>query len=503
MADNKNKPDWLSKFTLDTRSVDLFRVMLALIVLYDLIYYRIASFDLFYSTKGIVPVDFCYNQSLLSFLSPYYWFNNDTFSIGLLYFSVFVFVLYLLGIGLKFVKPLGWFLYLAVLLRNLNVEFGYNIYTDHALFWAMFLPMGNHCTLLKAKNAKHISAPSLAVFAVALQVALLYFGTAVAKYGDSWIKGLAVRNMVVDITFDSPMQSIILNSPPLYTFLTYATLLAEYSIPALLIWSFFRKGNALRYAAILMVYALHLGILMFSDVGTFSYISMTMATLFLPAAFWDKLPAKLQFSGIKLPQFIMPVWYRYTLTGSIGAMLFMSAMFWVFHTPVKKAFFPKTNTRYWLDTRVFPLKELSPFGQHWGMYAPNPMVNVGWITIEYQTDSLQPPRCIFNNALAKPNKPVYTAPLLEKYFCYFVRTWRTSSNEYNMAIFWAKYHIAKFRAAHPELANAKIYIVNYFKLVTTQKNIKSMPFSRVANTLEEFERLKDKPQADETKPQQP
>lgn len=495
MATNATQGHWLKKFTLDTRSAGLFRIMLALIVLYDLIYYRITSFDLFYSTQGIVPVDYCYKQSPVAFLSPYYWFNNDAASLGLLYFSVAIFVLYLLGIGLKVVKPLGWYLYLSVLLRNLNVEFGYNIYTDHALFWAMFLPLGNHFTVLKSKQPE--SANPLAVFAAAAQVALLYFTTAVAKYGDSWLKGFAVRNMVVDITFDSPMQKIILNSPPLYTFLTYSTLVAEYLIPVLLIWSFFRKDNGMRYAAIGLIYALHTGILMFSDVGTFSYISITMATLFLPAAFWVSLGKRVKrIPAMVAKPFAEIKWVNYILYVAIGGMVFMNVMFYIFHTPIKKGLLPKGQQRYWLDTRSFPLKDISPFGQHWGMYAPNPMSNVGWITLEYQTDTLQPMRNLFNDAPALPNKPVYKPAKLETYFLYFARTWPSKKNQHDMAVFWAKYHINKFKNTHPELlGKAKIYVVNYFKIITLQKNIRNIPFTKQANSLQEFETLLDRPAA--------
>jgi len=61
-----------------------------------------------------------------------------------------------------------------------------------------------------------------------------------------------------------------------------------------------------------------------------------------------------------------------------------------------------------------------------------------------------------------------------------------------MAVFWAKYHIAKFKAEKPEqAAGANIYVVNYIKLVTNQKSIKKLPFIKQINTVEEFEHLFD------------
>lgn len=482
---------WLSKFTLDTRAIDAFRILLALVLIYDMVLLKLPSFDMFFAQNGVLPVTECYKATKVSFLSPYFWIKSDTFTLGLMYATLGFYVLYGLGIALKFVKPIAWYLHLAIMLRNVYVTYGYDFYTDHALFFAMFLPMGNHYSPSFKNVVKDIKLPHpLVVFALVLQVFFLYLNTGLGKYGDTWMQGYAVRNMVADTTFNSPLKDILLNSAPLYKFFTYFVLFIEYVAPILLLVSFFKPNKLLRYLPIVMLFLLHIGIELFADVGTFSYISMAVLVVFLPASFWDGLErlfrVKKQAAGNYTPATMHNVVKAFMLS-VIGLLVVLNVGYMLFHTAITKPLFPKLTKRYFIDPVGMPFRHLSICWQYWGMFAPNPMADTGWIDIEYEQAGTFPVN-ILDMRDASMVQPTYVPKGLEKLYMFYMRLWPNRLTQLKLLCYWADYKIKRFKEEHPdESIGSEFYIVCYQRYLGVLRKESYAPLVRKKYTLKELE----------------
>jgi hypothetical protein len=282
-------------YSLDLRSLALFRIALGAVLLGDLI---VRSFDLtaFYTDFGVMP-----RAALLDKFSPTGRFSIHLIS-GQFLFQAVLFliaglfaVMLMFGIRTRLASVVSWFMVVSVQMRNPSLLQGGDVYLRVLAFIAIFLPLGalysvdsaldtNAPEASRAKKFSYFSTPGLALMA---QVALVYAFAVLLKTAPEWrTEHSAVFYALSIQQMSTPLGHFLLHFPKLLPWLTQETIVHEGSI-ALLILTPILAGPA-RLGAVMLIFALHVGLGLSIRLGHFPYIACMAALPLLPTWFWER-----------------------------------------------------------------------------------------------------------------------------------------------------------------------------------------------------------------------
>lgn len=290
-------------FGADLRSLAAFRIVLALLVLADLTN-RSTDLYAFYTDKGVLSrADL--TQEVL---------NRWSFSLNLMngefFFQVLLFgiaalaaLALLVGYRTRLMSVVVWVLMLSIQWRNPLVLNEGDTLLRMLLFWGMLLPLGAYWSVDRSLNAAHSRVSmrflSIATVGLFLQIAFMYWFTAILKSGPEWrVDGTALYYAMSYEQVVTPIGAYLSQFPELLKVLTFATIGLEAFGPFLLFCPIFT--GPVRTAAVLAFMSLHLGIWMTMDIGTFPWVSAFCMVCFLPGWFWSKA-AKLRAGVLERP----------------------------------------------------------------------------------------------------------------------------------------------------------------------------------------------------------
>lgn len=397
---------------LDVRSLALFRIAIAALILIDLSV-RATFLEAHYTDFGLLP-----RAPLIEQFSPP-WRISLHFLSGKLPIEACLFVIaavfatmLLIGYRTRLATFLSWFLMLSLHTRNPMVLQAGDLFFRNLLFWGLFLPLGarwsvdaQRRTPAKPADAHVVSVGTLGY---ALQVACVYWFTAAIKLtGNSfpvwWKEGSAVYYALHVDQFTTPFGLWVRALPfPFLQGLNYAVIFFEIIGPFLLFVP--AKWQWLRGYGVLGFIGMHLGLRSCMALGPFPWVSSIAMLPFLPAGVWSWLLPRIQpwgralgpFAGLiqdRWAQFVRHPGWRWvgwsplrkasrsivepaSLTLSRPANLF--AVFLICYT-----FFwnmGTLNSPYGLPKSSQWLGVLIGLEQRWNMFSP-PLRDDGWYVI--------------------------------------------------------------------------------------------------------------------------
>lgn len=285
-------------FSLDLRSIALFRILLALLLLSDL---ALRSFDLsaFYTDAGVLP-----RHQWLNITHRWHWSIHA--ASGELWWQVLLFMLaaafagaLLLGYRSKLAAAASFVLLASLLNRNgLLLQGGDNLLIVMS-FWALFLPLGARYSIDEALQTEHRDNPnalpgnafreqpyfSVATIAIVLQVLYLYTFTAFLKTGDAWVSRFDAAFYAVNLQhFATPIGHWISQFPGLLKASTVYVLAVEFIAPLLVLCPFW--WPRLRIIGLLLLGSLHVAFLLMLHIGLFPFIDFMALSLLIPGTAW-------------------------------------------------------------------------------------------------------------------------------------------------------------------------------------------------------------------------
>lgn len=289
---------------LDLRSLALFRIGIALIVLADLII-RFSDIKVFYSDAGVLP-----RTALKEVLaSPYYWsiffLSGQPFILGLIFLLAILIALALLvGYRTRLATIATWAMIISIHNRNPALLFAADDVLRAILFWAMFLPLGACYSIDSALNSSTNPLPkrvvSGATFALIMQICFIYMWSAAFKAKSPlwWPDGDAVYYALSFDQYATPFGQFLLSLPQGFLkLLTFSAFGFEW-LGFLLVFipvynSFFRC------LAIVLFILLHIGFGLSFTLGIFPLLCIFIWLVFIPTSVWEYLAQKQQNSERK------------------------------------------------------------------------------------------------------------------------------------------------------------------------------------------------------------
>lgn len=291
------KSQWVKKFEplfgFDLRSLAVFRIGVAIILIADLVI-RARDIPTLYSDTGVLPRTALINQ----ILDPWYWsvhlLGGQPFIQGILFLlAVLMAIALLLGYRTRLAAIASWVLLISLQNRNTAVLFAADDMMRALLFWMMFLPLGACYSVDSALNSSNQPLPKRiltgATFALTLQIYYVYaFSAAFKTSSDIWFPKLTA--VYYALSFDqyaTPLGQFLLKFPPLLVFSTFATLVLEWIGPLFLLIPW--RTTFFRCATIITFILLHIGFGLTLHIGLFPALGIFVWLVFIPTEVWDAL----------------------------------------------------------------------------------------------------------------------------------------------------------------------------------------------------------------------
>ncbi|PSF37689.1 hypothetical protein C7H19_09040 [Aphanothece hegewaldii CCALA 016] len=294
--EQKKKSAWSSLETIigfDLRSLGLFRVALALVILSDLII-RFGGITAHYSDQGLVP-----REALAKIgSSPFYWSilnlsGQPWVQVILFLFAIFIALLLLVGYRTRLATIATWAMIISIHNRNPVVLFAADDVLRAILFWSMFLPLGATYSIDSALNTSLDPLPkriwSGATFAFMIQIAFIYMWSAAFKTKSDlwWPDGTAVYYSLSFDQYATVFGQWMLKLPQnILKIMTFGALTFEWVGPILMFIPI--HNSFFRCVAIVSFSLLHLGFFVFR-IGIFPFLSITHWLALIPSEVWDYL----------------------------------------------------------------------------------------------------------------------------------------------------------------------------------------------------------------------
>jgi tetratricopeptide (TPR) repeat protein/predicted DCC family thiol-disulfide oxidoreductase YuxK len=289
-------------FTIDRRSLGLFRIALGLLLIADWTA-RWPNLEAFYTSFGVLPAD----APLPRAGGPWHFSMLDgalslpmvqlLFCLGLV-----CYLCLLAGYRTRLFAALSFVFYISVLTRNVLIRDGSDVALATMFMWSLFLPLGARYSVdaigaqlrrsvplrgppVAARGAER-APPSLAAFAIVLQIGLIYFFTAIVKTGQPWRDATALYYALQIDQLANPL-GLWLSSrfEGLLRPLTWLVLGLEYAALPLMMMPLAQPWP--RRLAIVSLTGLHLGIWLCMDIGLFPLVMIGALTLLLSDRDWD------------------------------------------------------------------------------------------------------------------------------------------------------------------------------------------------------------------------
>jgi hypothetical protein len=392
-------------FTLDLRALALLRMATAAVVLLDLAI-RSTDLEAHYSNMGVLPLPALFEHSWVPYQVSLHT-ASGLWQVQAVLFLVTAGVVgaLLLGYHTRLATVASWVLLVSLQNRNTLIGQGGDDLLRMLLFWGIFLPWGR----VWSRDARNQPAParldyfSAATVAYIVQLALLYWCTALLKTGPEWTKtGTALYYAFSLDQLLLPGGRLLYPYPELLRMLTFVTYYIELLLPFAL---FLPVGvQWWRLLVVGVLFGFHLGISLTLFVGIFFLINMASLLGLLPPVAFDWLAAWVRPHAARLERWrpVVPAWslpwrlrLERTRAASAGSRRVVRAM--------RETFVAATLAYvcWWNldDVAVLrPAGELMTnplrwFGylfrvdQHWGMFAPVVFKDDGWFILEGTTTS--------------------------------------------------------------------------------------------------------------------
>lgn len=278
-------------FGIDLRTLALFRILLAGVVIADLIG-RARDLSAHYTDTGILP-----RADLIGHLGQ--WQPSLHFASGsaagqaLLFFGAGLAALSLLvGYRTRAATVISWLFLVSLQARNELIAQGGDSLLSMLLFWGMFLPLGARASIDAALDRTVAAEPnaycSVATAALLIQCMSVYFFSALLKSGPAWIPdGTAVYYALHIDYLATPIAVWLRQFPGLMTALTYYVWYLELIGPWLMFSPFIHVP--LRLVVMVLLISMHIGFFLCLEIGIFPFISIASLLAFTPGSVWDRL----------------------------------------------------------------------------------------------------------------------------------------------------------------------------------------------------------------------
>ena len=280
---------------IDPRSLGLFRIGFALLLLFDLAH-RFRELDFWYTNSGLLPNHTLLWRPAATHMFSFFFMASSGAEarVGFLVCGA-VYVCLLFGYRTRTMQLLAAVCRISLNSRLAMLENGGDMVMNLLALFTLALPLGQRFSVDAWRAATPGRAPSnapvtsLAVLGLLLQFAVIYFFNALSKDGDAWRKGEAVYFALHLDKYTTELGVYMREHLPREAFavLSYGTLAVEWLAAVLILTPVF--VHKARLVAVCSMPLLHLSFGLNLNLGAFSPAMIAFYPLLLTHVHWDAL----------------------------------------------------------------------------------------------------------------------------------------------------------------------------------------------------------------------
>lgn len=277
-------------FTLDTRSLAVYRMGLGLLLAIDSIL-RAPDVSIMMGPEGVFPLDALGRYhgsitlwSLASLHDSAMWSGIVLTLEGLAGVAIAV------GWQTRIATVIGWVAIMSVIRRTSLAANAGDVWLACQMFWAMFLPLGARWSVdALRRDAISESAPgpsaacSVATAAIVIQLIIVYLGAGLAKCNADWFTGDALIHAISVHDHGTPLGMALASNPWITRPLQWAVVAGEVGLPLLLLAM---PTPTIRITLVALFAVFHVAIWLGMTVGLFPLVGLVAWLVVLPAEFW-------------------------------------------------------------------------------------------------------------------------------------------------------------------------------------------------------------------------
>ncbi len=278
--------------TADPRSLAAGRIALAALLLVDLAR-RAASMRTWYTDDGLLPTEMLRAHPTFEWVFSFFIWASGPYEVALGFaLCAVAYLALLVGFWTRLAHVASFFCVLSLHGRVLFVANGGDVALGELCLWTMFLPTGRRFSidaLRDSRDPQRRTVASLAVTALLLQVASIYFFNAIQKTGPTWREGTALHDVLWQSRFVTAFGVFARShfSDDMLRVLTHLAHGLEWATAPLLLFPFGK--NWTRRSAIASMWILHLGFALFLNLALFVPAMLAFTPNLLGSADWDAL----------------------------------------------------------------------------------------------------------------------------------------------------------------------------------------------------------------------
>jgi hypothetical protein len=284
-------PYWLGRF--DPRPLALFRILLGLAVLHDLVDF-IPDFRAFLGDDGLLPRSVPRDWYAWSLFD---WAGGPVSSVALFAAGTLAVSLFTLGLWTRAATIASWVFVVSVHNRNCFVTDGGDQLTGILFFWSMFADLGGAWSLDARRAGRTRAVPAFGLRLLQLHIVVLYYGTARNKLARGWLHGTAVYEVLQLHGFTRPLGGWLSGHPTLCAGATYAVLVMETLVPLVAMSPV--AIRPMRALALGFGLAIQTGIALTMRAGIFQEAMLSSCALFVLPEWIDAAQPWLSRFGVK------------------------------------------------------------------------------------------------------------------------------------------------------------------------------------------------------------
>ena len=365
-------------FALDLRSLSVFRMLLALTLIYDLLVQKLPHVRMLYTEQGVMPstgLTRIYGNSV-KLTTLHYWTDDFVLSqVLMLVIGLLAAVSLLVGFRTWIALFVSWLLFVSLNRRLPLSGSGADTTLRIFMFWCLWIPLGHRFSIDNWLQPKRVANRHLSMATVGfiLQLCFIYWFTAIYKLHPDWYDGSAVGHALrldfVVTRFGGWLEQF----DGLTSLLTHATLLAEILVPFLLFLPVFTAPA--RWMAIVVMLSFHTGIAFCMNLGFYPAVMLAAWIALVPTVGWEK---SARWLGREKVDSADSLTYGKLHSWSATALLAFVAAYNVLgldHLGAYGVGIPNSMRFVARALRV---------DQRWGMFAPTPNIPDGWFILPAQ-----------------------------------------------------------------------------------------------------------------------
>jgi hypothetical protein len=278
-------------FGLDPRSLALFRVALASLLLVDLVS-RFRYLDVTSTDRGVLPVRLVTGTSLHALSGEY------AFEVALLLLAALLALALLVGVATRWAALGSWLLLLSLLHRNPYLTDGGDVFASKLLLWSSFLPLGARFSLGARRPAAPVPVVSAATVGLIAEFVYLYVSAGLVKASPEWRSTFTALEQVMSQSYWlHPAGEWLSQYPRLLHAMTPVVVVFEAAAPLLLFVPI--ATGPVRCAVIAAFWAFQLGLGLCIHLNLFPWFSSAATLALVPGWLWDRLGVRADPAGAR------------------------------------------------------------------------------------------------------------------------------------------------------------------------------------------------------------